>query len=79
MTQADFTYSMKPDCFRRPKMVDVAVDSSEGSRATLRKVGPRISAREPLEGPLYEWLCVFLDAHAMSDDQLVEVPRKQPF
>ena len=34
---------------------------------------------EPFKGLLYERLCVFLEAHAMSDDQLVEIPRKQPF
>ena len=32
---------------------------------------------EPIKGPLYERLCIFLDTGAMSDDQLVEVPRKQ--
>ena len=36
-------------------------------------------SRKPSEGPLHEWLRVSLDAHAMSDDQLVEVPRKQLF
>jgi len=37
------------------------------------------SAHEPSEGPLYEWLCVFLEADTMSNDQLIEVPRKQLF
>ena len=36
-------------------------------------------AYEPSKGPLHEWLCVFLDADAVSDDQLVEIPRKQLF
>ena len=34
---------------------------------------------KPSECPLHEWLCIFLDAHAVSDDQLVEIPRKQLF
>jgi hypothetical protein len=38
-----------------------------------------MSAREPSEGPLDEWLRVFLDADTMRDDELVEVPRKQLF
>ena len=33
-----------------------------------------LSAQEPSEGPLYEWFRVFLDADAMGDDQLIEVP-----
>ncbi len=32
---------------------------------------------EPLERPLHKWLCIFADAGAMSNDQLVEIPRKQ--
>ena len=28
---------------------------------------------EPSEGSLYEFFCIFLDALAVSDDQLVEV------
>ena len=63
--------------FVHPK--SIALTRKEDSRTALRKVGPRISAYEPSEGPLNEWLCVFLDADAMSDDQLVEVPRKQLF
>ena len=35
--------------------------------------------RKPSEGTLHEWLCVFLDARAMSDDQLVEIPRQAAF
>jgi len=38
-----------------------------------------MSVREPAEGPLDEWLRVFLDADAMRDDELVEVPRQQLF
>ncbi len=34
---------------------------------------------QPSEGPLYECLRIFLHAGAVSDDQLVEVPRKQLF
>jgi hypothetical protein len=36
-------------------------------------------SHEPSEGPLYEGLRVFLYAAAMSDNELVEIPRKQLF
>jgi hypothetical protein len=32
------------------------------------------SGRQPLKGPLYKWLRVFLNAYSVSDDQLVEIP-----
>src|ERR1035441_8614489 len=51
---------------------------SAWENATLGR-RPPTSAYKPSERPLHEWLCVFLDAYAVSDDQLVEVPRKQLF
>ena len=36
-------------------------------------------AFEPPERSLYEWLGVFIDALAMRNDQLIEVPREQLF
>jgi len=38
-----------------------------------------ISASEPMKGLFYEWLRISIDAVTMSDDQFVEVPRKQLF
>jgi len=35
------------------------------------------ASHQPLKCALYKILCVFLDADTMSEDQLVEIPRKQ--
>jgi len=45
----------------------------------MTPANPLNSLHEPSEGSLYEWFCIFLDADTMSDDQLVEISRKQPF
>ncbi len=47
------------------------VNASQSCRRSL--------VHEPSEGSLYEFFCMFLDALAVSDDQLVEVPGKQLF
>ena len=46
--------------------------SVSASRMRVLRLDGR--SREPSEGPLHEWFCVFLDARAMRDDQLVEIP-----
>jgi hypothetical protein len=37
------------------------------------------ASHEPLKCPLHESLCVSLDAHTVSDDQPIEIPREQLF
>jgi hypothetical protein len=63
--------------FRRKCVLYSACRPTFGHWARGRR--PWTSAHEPSESSLYEWLCVFLDADTMSDDQLLEIPRKQLF
>ena len=72
------TRRQSPKAISRMRLVSARLKSQGADRSVL-DASSCDHLSQPLKCSLYESLRVCLDAHAVSDDQLIEIPGKQFF